>query len=649
LIEMRGAAVELSEARLLALYEWMLTGRILESSLLEAEAVDRGGFRYSGLGQEAAQVGFSSALDPGDVLAPGHRDLLASLVRGVSLEEALLDIFGRAAGPSRGRRATGAPVPARGILGVGGDTAEAVAVAVGAALAFWCRGEARVALALCGEGTAASGAWHEAVNAAAVLGLPVVFGVENNQYAHSQPNEGVSRLAYTAHRADGYGIPGIVVDGNDVLEVHSAAREAVERARAGEGPSLVEAVTFRQAGHHPGDPAGYVDAETRRSWLARDPLPRYEEFLGSRGLLDGLRRGHLEERVRSRVAQTLEWARQQPESEAAALDAPAALPGDEVPLPAAVGPAVALGEALARALGEEMERDPAVVLLGPDSGAVGGPHGITRGLRERYGPRRVVDFPSSGPGLVGAAVGAARFGLRPVAEVPARHLPSVLGLLAAHAAGPEDPAALVLRVPCGPGPGAEWDLVAAGAVGRGAGLTVVAPATAAAAKGLLAAAIRAPGPVAFLEPVSLYAGAATPLPPGDYTIPPGRARVARAGDGVTVVAWGAGVGPALEAAEEAAAQGIGVEVIDLQTLAPIDAAAVLASIERTGRLVVVDDAPGGGVGADLVALVAQAGFWHLDAPVQRVVPPGLVPFALEDVAGPRPAAILAAVLSSAHT
>ncbi len=114
----------------------------------------------------------------------------------------------------------------------------------------------------------------------------------------------------------------------------------------------------------------------------------------------------------------------------------------------------------------------------------------------------------------------------------------------------------MLRVPCGPGPGAEWDFVDAGAVGRRAGLTVVVPATAAAAKGLLAGAIRAPGPVAFLEPVSLYAGAATPLPPGDYTIPPGRARVARAGDGVTVVAWGAGVGPALEAAEEAAAQGI---------------------------------------------------------------------------------------------
>lgn len=646
---MRGAAVELSEARLLAFYEWMLTGRILESSLLEADAADRGGLRYSGLGQEAAQVGFSSALDPGDVLAPGHRDLLASLVRGMTLEEALLDILGRAGGASRGRGATGAAVPAKGILEVGGDTAEAVAVAVGAALAFWCRGEARVALAMCGEGAAASGAWHEAVNAAAVLGLPVVFGVENNQYAHSRPNEGVSRLAYTAHRADGYGIPGIVVDGNDVLEVYSAAREAVERARAGEGPSLVEAVTFRQAGHHSGDSAGYVDAELRRSWMARDPLPRYEEYLGSRGLLDEMRRGHLEAGVRSRVARALEWARQQPGPEAAAPATPAALPEDEVPLPTSAGPAVTLGEALARALDEEMEGDPAVVVLGPDAGAIGGRHGIARGLQERYGPRRVVDFPGSGPGLVGAAVGAARFGLRPVVEVPARYLPSVLGILSNYAAGPGEPAPLVLRVPCGPGADAEWDLVDAGALVRRAGLTVVAPATAAAAKGLLAAAIRAPGPVALLEPVSLYAGAATPLPPGHYAISPGRARVARAGDGVTVVAWGAGVGSALSAAEEAAARGIDVEVIDLQTLAPIDAAAVLASIERTGRLVVVDDAPFGGIGVDLAALVAEEGFWSLDAPVRRVAPPALCPLTLEDAAGPRPADILAAVLLSAET
>ena len=365
---------------------------------------------------------------------------------------------------------------------------------MGAALAFYCRSEARVALALCGEGAAATGAWHEAVNAAAVLGLPVVFAVENNQYAHSLPNEGVSRLAYTAHRADGYGIPGIVVDGNDVLEVYAAAREAVERARAGEGPSLVEAVTFRLEGHYAGDPAAYVDADARRSWLARDPLPRFEEYLGSRGLLDEMRRSHLEEKVRSRITRTLEWARQQadPEPEVAA---PAAAPAAaEAAAPATAGPEATLGEALARALDEEMARDESVVVLGADAGRIGGRHGITAGLQQRYGPRRVIDFPSSGPGLVGAAVGAARCGLRPVAEVPARHLPASLELLAAHAADAEHPVPVVLRVPCGPGHLADWDFGDAAALGRRAGLKVVVPATAGAAGDLLAAAIRDPGP-----------------------------------------------------------------------------------------------------------------------------------------------------------
>jgi 2-oxoisovalerate dehydrogenase E1 component len=646
LTEMRGAAAELSEARLLALYEWMLTGRFLEGRLLEGDGAGRGGFLYPGSGQEAAQVGLASALDPGDVLAPGHRDLLAALVRGVTLEEALLDLFGKAAGPARGRRAFGTAAPARGILGVGGATADGVAVAVGAALAFYCRSEARVALALCGEGAAATGAWHEAVNTAAVLGLPVVFAVENNQYAHSLPNEGVSRLTYTAHRADGYGIPGIVVDGNDVLEVYAAAREAVERARAGEGPSLVEAVTFRLEGHYAGDPAAYVDADARRSWLARDPLPRFEEYLGSRGLLDEMRRSHLQEKVRSRITRTLEWARQQadPESETATLAvAPAAA---EAAAPATAGPEATLGEALARALDEEMARDESVVVFGADAGGIGGRHGITAGLQQRYGPRRVIDFPSSGPGLVGAAVGAARCGLRPVAEVPARHLPASLELLAAHAAAGH-PVPLVLRVPCGPGHLADWDFGEAAALGRRAGLKVVVPATAGAARDLLAAAVRDPGPVVLLEPVSLYAA---PAAPGYCRVPWGQARVARAGEDVTVVAWGAGVAAALEAAGEAAAQGVSAEVIDLQALVPLDAAAVLSSVERTGRLVVVDDGAGfGGVGAEVAARVAQEGFWHLDAPVGRVTPPVSFPFRSDDTARPRPADILVVILSLAST
>lgn len=645
----RGAAVELSEAQLLALYEWMLTGRILESLLLEAGEAGRGGFLYPGSGQEAAQVGFASALDPGDVFAGGHRDLLATLVRGVTLEEALLDVFGKAAGPSRGRRALGTPAPARGVLGVSGATADGMAVAVGAALAFAGRAESRVVLACCGEGTAATGAWHEAVNTAAVLGLPVVFAVENNQYAYSLPNESVSRLAYTAHRADGYGIPGIVVDGNDVLEVYSAAREAVERARSGEGPSLVEAVTFRHEGHHVGDPAAYVDPESRESWLARDPLPRFEEYLGSRGVLDETRRAHLEQRVRSRVTRSLEWARLQPDPEPAPPAPVLTFPRADTPAPPPAAAEATMGEALARALDEEMGRDEAVIALGTDIGRLGGRYGITRGLRERYGPRRVVDFPAAGPGLVGAAVGAAWSGLRPVAEVPIGHLSASLELLAGHAVGAEPPISVVLRVPYGPDRLCGWDPEGASTLPLPPGLTVVVPATAVAAKGLLSAAVRHPGPVIFLEPVALY-GAAGPLPPGEYQTALGEARTARPGDDVSVMAWGAAVPAALEAAEQAAAVGVSVEVLDLQTLAPLDWEPLLASVSRTGRLVVVEDCPGpGGMGARVVAGVAEEAFWHLDAPVRRVRPAPSLAFTVEGARRLASADILAAVLSLAHT
>lgn len=640
--EMRGAAVELSEAQLLALYEWMLTGRFLESALLEEDEAGRGGFRHPGSGQEASQVGFASALDPGDFYSGGHRDLLATLVRGVTLEEALLDLLGKAAGPSRGLRPFGAPAPGKGIIGVSAASVDGVAVAVGAALAFHCRAEARVALALCGEGATACGVWHEAVNAAAVHRLPVVFAVENNQYAYSLPNESVSPLAYTAHRADGYGIPGIVVDGNDVLEVYAAAREAVERARAGEGPSLVEAVTFRHHGHHVGDPAVYVDAEARRSWLARDPLPRYEEYLGSRGLLDETRRSYLQDRVRSRITQTLDWARRQADAGPPEAAGPVGPEGEARPgrLPR---PQVTVAEALAGVLDEEMARDEAVVVLGPDVGRLGGPYEATRGLLERYGPRRVIDFPSAGPGLVGAALGAALAGLRPVAEVAGRHLHASLGLLAGHAGSGDHPLPLVLRVPCDrggdSGPGAA----------TGLGLKVLMPGTPGAAPDLLAAAVRDPGPVVLLEPLGFYAAASGQ--DGAPAVAPGRARLAREGADVTVVAWGTAVAAALEAADEAAASGIGVEVVDLQCLDPIDGEMVQESVARTGRLVVASDGCAlGEVGAEVAARIAQDGFWHLDAPIRRVGPVwGTLGSSREEAAGPRPADILAVVLALANT
>jgi len=250
-IEANGHSAELSEAQLLGMYELMLTGRLLETRLHTMYRGGRlAGAVYPGVGQEAAQVGIASALDPGDVFGGTHRDLLAQLTRGVTLEEAMLNFYGKAAGPTKGRDGNSHfGVAGKGSLMVVSPLPDAYPVAVGYAMAFHQRGERRVALADCGEGSTATGTWHEAVNFAAVLGLPVVFTVQNNQFAYSTPNDGEFKTSYVAHRADGYGIPGVVVDGNDVLEVYDAVREAVERARNGGGPTLVEAVTFRHFGH----------------------------------------------------------------------------------------------------------------------------------------------------------------------------------------------------------------------------------------------------------------------------------------------------------------------------------------------------------------------------------------------------------------
>jgi 2-oxoisovalerate dehydrogenase E1 component len=658
--EIRGAAAELSEAQLLEIYEWMLTGRTLDGALLEGYRAGLvAGLFYPGAGQEAAQVGAAFALERGDVLAAGHRDLLAALVRGATLEQVLLELFGKAAAPSGGHLSGAVPcLVDRGLLSPPGDSAGAAALAVGAALAFETRAEARVALSLTGEGATATGTWHEAVNTAAVLGLPVVFVVENNQYAYSMPNRRQARLAYAAHRADGYGLPGVVVDGNDALEVYAAVGEAVEQARAGGGPSLVEAVTFRQQGHDAADPAAYVDAELRRSWEAKDPLPRLEEYLGTRGLLDEARRERLTQRVRARVEKAVSWAREQadpdPEAEIVVWAAPAPFPDP----PAPAGPELTMAEALGATLSEEMARDESVVVLGADVGALGGPFGVTRGLLERYGERRVVEVPAAGPGLVGAAVGAARLGLQPVAELGyGDQFSAGLALLASHGARARwaggGSAPLVLRVPCGAGvrAGPHRSGSPEAEAARQPGLKVVVPATPFAARGLLAAAIRDPDPVVFLEPRRLYP-LAGPVPPGGHPYPLGRARQARAGEEVTVVAWGAMVAAALEAAQAAEEAGTSVEVIDLQTLAPLDWEAVFSAVSRTGRLVVAaDDLPFAGIAAEIAARVAAEVFWDLDGPVLRVGPaPVSVPSSstLEDAYLPGRAGILDAVLALSH-
>lgn len=664
MIQASGRAAELSEAQLLAMHELMVTGRLLETRLHNMSRAGRlGGAVYPGVGQEAAQVGFAFALEPDDVFGGTHRDLLAQITKGVTIEETILNFYGKAAGPTSGRDGNSHfGVMDKGTLMVVSPLPDSYAVAVGCAMAFHQRTESRVAMADCGEGATATGTWHEAVNTAAILQLPIVFTIQNNQYAYSTPNDGEFGVSYLAHRADGYGIPGVVVDGNDVLECYDAARTAVDRARDGEGPTLIEAVTFRHFGHAAHDSADYVDPDERAAWMAKDPIPRFEEFLVSRGLLDAAGQQELEERIEAKIRKTIEWAQEQedptPDMVVTDLFADRTTPHTQ-PAPAA-GDEVTMLDAITQALEEEMTRDERVFILGEDVGAFGGAFKVTRGLHDKFGSHRVVDMPIAESTIIGAAVGAALQGQIPVAELQyADFIYTGMDQLTSEAAkyhwkgGHSVP--MVVRGPSGAGlrGGPYHSISPEGMLAHHPGIKVVVPSTPTTAKGLLIAAIRDPNPVVFLEHKKLYRSIKEPIPPGDYELPLGVARIARDGDDVTIVTWGAMVHASIEAADLLAAEGVSVEIVDLLSISPLDWETVFASVAKTSRLVVVqEDVPFASVSSEVAARVGAEAFWDLDAPVLRVTPPHThIPFAaiLEDAFVPQVGDIVAAVQQLAAT
>ena len=227
-----------------------------------------------------------------------HRDLLIQIPRGMTARRIMAHHFGKATGPSRGKDAnTHMSDLSLGILNVVSHLPDAYPLVLGSALAFKLRGERRAALGFCGEGASGNGTWHEVLNAAAVLMVPAVFVVENNQFAYSTPNSQSFHCATVADRAVAYGIPGLVVDGNDVLEVYAVVSEALRRARDGGGPTLVEALTYRVYGHAGHDGGDYVPEELKEYWLARDPLARYEAYLVAQGLLSEEAKSETEARI----------------------------------------------------------------------------------------------------------------------------------------------------------------------------------------------------------------------------------------------------------------------------------------------------------------------------------------------------------------
>jgi 2-oxoisovalerate dehydrogenase E1 component len=613
-----------------SLYRALVLPRTIEEKMLNLLRRGQLSKWFSGIGQEAVSVGLTAALRPDDWILPLHRNLAVFTGRGLDLGVLFRQVLGRAGGYTGGRdRTFHFGVLEHHVVGMISHLGAMAPVADGLALAARLRGEDRVAAVLIGDGATSEGDIHEAMNLAAVWKLGVVFVVENNHLGLSTPVTDQYACADLADRAAGYGMPGHVIDGNDVLAVWSAVAAAADRARAGKGPTLLEAKTFRMRGHEEASGNDYVPAQQIAAWVARDPIARFEAQLDQRGTLGSPERDAVRAELRAEVDRLVADAlaapvpSSTPEAELADVHAPPS-PLRRVPSPARDGEAdMRYVDAVSDALWVALQADDRVLLMGQDIAEYGGVFKVTEGLVAEFGRDRVRNTPIIESGALGAALGLALDGFRPIVELQFGDFVScgfnqlVNNLATTHyrwGAG----VPVVVRAPIGGGLGAGpfHSQNVEGFFCHVPGLKVVAPATPADAKGLLLAALDDGNPVLVLEHKRLYRSARGPVPAGHHTVPIGRAHVARPGRDATVVTYGAGVQWALDAVD---ALGADVEVVDLRSLQPWDRDTVLDSVKKTSRALVVHEAPlTGGFGGEIAATIADEAFMWLDAPVRRV-------------------------------
>jgi pyruvate dehydrogenase E1 component alpha subunit len=601
-------------------------------------------------GQEAVAIGAIAALRPDDLITSTHRGHGHAIAKGQDINTMMAELLAKETGVCRGRGGSMHMADLNlGSLGANGVVSGGIPLSIGAGLTLKLRGGDQVCICFFGDGASNEGAFHESINMSSVWKLPVIYLCENNQYGMSMSVKLANSAADIADRAIGYGIPGETVDGMDVLAVYETVKRAVAQARAGNGPVLINAVTYRYFGHSKSDKQRYRTKEEVEAWRAKDPIITFRDRLIAEGVLTEAEAAALATQAQQTIADAIAWGDAQPEPAVTHLtddvydDEPEVLSAPERVLPAWIkrtfGPATPINpepgtrelsysEALREAMRQALQADNRVYLLGEDIGVYGGAFGVTQGLVEEFGSDRVRDTPISENAIVGAAVGSAMTGMRPVAEMQFMDFLTLSmeqlvlqGAKIRYMFGGKASVPMVLRLPAGSGTGAaaqhsesleSW-LV------NVPGLKVVAPSTPYDAKGLLLAAIADNNPVMFVENKLLYK-AKGPVPEEPYIVPLGKAAVRRPGKHATVVATSVLTVRALEAASRLAQEGIELEVIDLRSLKPYDSDTIITSVKHTGRLLVVHEAPLiGGFGGEIVAMVAQSpAFAYLEAPIVRL-------------------------------
>ncbi|MGE3799614.1 MAG: thiamine pyrophosphate-dependent enzyme [Candidatus Kapaibacterium sp.] len=610
------------------IYRRLLLPRMIEEKMLLLLRQGRISKWFSGIGQEGISVGATLALGANDWILPLHRNLGVFTTRDFPLGKLFAQWQGKADGYTKGRdRSFHFGAPEHRVVGMISHLGSMLGVADGISLAGKLIGDDAIALAFIGDGGTSQGDFHEAVNLAACWDLPVIFMIENNGYALSTPVREQFRCAQLADRAIGYGIEGVTIDGNNVLEVYETIRRAAAVARAEKRPIIVEAMTFRRRGHEEASGVAYVPKELIEEWEKVDPVATFESWLLEEGVLDQSLITTIREIHKRDIEEGVEHMMSAPEpipqvvTEVRDVYAPS--PPIWNTLPTESGPELRLVDAISEGLRQGMEQDSSLVIMGQDVAAYGGVFKVTEGFVERFGTERVRNTPLCEAAVLGAGLGLAVRGIPSVIEMQFADFVSegfnqIVNNLAKTHYRWGTPVNVTVRMPTGGG-------VAAGPFHSQSdeawfshvpGLKVLFPSNPYDAKGLIAAALREPNPVMFFEHKYLYRSARGPVPEEYYTLPIGSARVVRSGSGGTIITWGTGISWGMEVAESL--PDYDLEVIDLRSILPWDRETVFTSVRKTGRALILHEATlTGGFGGEIAAVIGEELFGELDAPVMR--------------------------------
>ena len=631
----------LDNYKLIELYSELVRPRMIEEKMLVLLRQGRISKWFSGIGQEAIAVGATMALDKDEYVMPLHRNLGVFTARKMPFDKLFMQWQGRKEGFSKGReRSFHFGANEYHICGMISHLGPQLAIADGIALAHKLRKDNKVSVAFSGDGGTSEGDFHEALNVAAVWGLPVIFIIENNGYGLSTPVNEQFVCKQLADRAIGYGMKGITIDGNNILEVYKTIKEAREYCITEQKPILIECMTFRMRGHEEASGVKYVPKELFEEWGKKDPVANYEAYLLQQGILTEA----IIQEIRDRIQQDIE-AGLATGFAAGAVVANTAEEVADVYAPCNITtstPATSAKsekkfiQAISDGLRQSMEKHNNLVLMGQDIAEYGGAFKVTEGFVAQFGKERVRNTPLCESAIVGTALGLSIKGFKSMMEMQFADFVTVgfnqiiNNLAKIHYRWGQN-ADVVVRMPTGGGVGAgplhsqsneAWFT-------HTPGLKVVYPSTPEDAKGLLIAAIEDPNPVMFFEHKALYRSISGMVPDDYYTIEIGKARHVQVGEDISIITYGSGVHWATDYAAQH--PDVSIDILDLRSLLPLDYDAIRAAVQRTGKVLLLhEDTLFGGIGGELAAWISENCFELLDAPIVRCASLDTpVPFAIE--------------------